>query len=134
MFDQMFESFRRASETSLQMQQEMFKQWSQPWFAAPPNPVGASAEWGGTFQKRWFELAIEILNKQRESLDATYRAGIQVLEKTLRVSEVKSAEDYRHAVEDVLKKMYENFKSQAETQLREFQKLAEKSFEIVQKA
>ena len=133
MFDQVFESFRKASESSLQMQQDMFKQWSQQWLSAAPTG-GASAEWGGAFQKRWSELALDVLNKQRESLDTMYRSGIQVLEQTLRLSESKSPEDYRRVAEDVLRKLYETFKDQSEAQFREFQKMAEKSFDMAHKA
>jgi hypothetical protein len=133
MFDQVFESFRKASESSLQMQQDMFKQWSQQWLSGAPSG-GASTEWGGAFQKRWLELVVDALSKQRESLDAMYRSGIQVLEQTLRLSEIKSPEDYRRVAEDVLRKSYETFKDQSEAQFREFQKMVEKSFDMAHKA
>lgn len=134
MFDQLFESFRRASESSLQMQQDLFRSWTQQWLAAPPNAAGLSAEWGRTFQRRWLELAIEILNKHRESVDSVYKSGIGVIEQTFRVSEARSSEDYRRMVEDLWRKLFETFKDQSESQFREFQTFAEKSFEIVRNA
>src|SRR5262245_51364725 len=38
MLDQVFDQFRKASETTMQMQQEMFKQWTSPW----------TSQWGTT--------------------------------------------------------------------------------------
>ena len=79
MLDQVLDSFRKASEGSLQMQQEMFKQWSQQFMSgAPTMGGGASNEWTRHTQKRWLELTVEMLNKHRASLDATYSTGIQM--------------------------------------------------------
>ncbi len=131
MFDQMLDGFRKASESSLQMQQDFFRHWTQQWLATP-GVAGASPEWTRSIQKRWLDLSIEVLNKHRESLDSGYRSGIQTIEQTLRVSDAKSPEDYRRTVEDLWRKSFETLKTQFETQLREFQNLAEKSFAIVQ--
>ena len=59
MFDQLFESFRKASESSLQAQQEMFKQWMQQWPVSPAAGTGASPEWANNLQKRWLESTKE---------------------------------------------------------------------------
>ena len=132
MFDQLFESFRKASESSLQAQQDMFKQWVQQWPSAPLNTTGVSAEWNEAFQKRMFEASTEALNKHRELLDATYKSGIQVIEQTFRVTEAKSPDDYRRMVEELWHKLSETFKQTAEAQFREFQKTTEKWMEMTQ--
>jgi hypothetical protein len=134
MFDQVFESFRRASISSLQMQQDLFKQWSQQWPSAPLNAMGVSADWVQRFQKRWFEFTIDSLNRQRELLDSMFRALIQVLEQSSRLVESKNPEDYRRTTEELRHKMFETFKEQSEAQLREFQKSAEKWFDVLPKA
>lgn len=131
MFDQMFEDFYKASESSLQMQQEIFKHWTQQWLSAQPD--GREGEFR-TFQKRWGEFTVEILNKHRESIETTYKAGIQLIEQAFRTSEAKSPEDYRRIVEDLWRQLLQTFRNQSETQLRDFQKWAEKSFEMAQKA
>src|SRR5262245_27629914 len=99
MFEMLFETFRKASESSLEMQQEMFKQWTQQWVAVPSGAGAPSTEWGRNLQKRWAELTLETLNKHREALDSAYRSGIQVIEESFRTSEAKSSEDYRRMVE-----------------------------------
>lgn len=134
MFEQLFETFRKASESTLQMQQDMFRYWSQQWTAAPPNMAGMSADWGRNLQKRWLELAVETMNKHREALDSTYRSGIQLIEQTFRVTDARSPDDYRRMTEELWRKLFDAFKNQSESQFREFQNLAERSFEMARKA
>jgi hypothetical protein len=133
MLDQMFETFRKASESSLQMQQEMFKQWVQQWPSMPLNAAGVSTEWVRTFQKRWIEFVTDSLNKHRESVDSTYKTGIQVIEQTCHLSEAKTPDEYRRMVEDLWRKLITIYKVQSESQLRDFQKAAEKWFEVLPK-
>ena len=134
MFDLMFDMYRKASESGLQMPLDLMKQWTQQWAPASSNVAGASTEWGRTFQKRWSDLLIESLNKHRESFDATYRSGIQLIEQTFRVSEAKSSDDYRRVTEDLWRKLLDILREQSETQLRDFQSLAAKSLEIQKSA
>ncbi len=132
--DQIFESFRRASTSSLQMQQEMFKQWAQQWPTTPLSGTGISTDWVQKLQKRWFEFTTESLNRQRELLDSTYKSLIQVIEQAARLSESKTPEDYRRTSEELRQKMLETFKEQSDAQLREFQKSAEKWFDVLPRA
>jgi hypothetical protein len=136
MIDQLLDSYRKASASWLQMQQDAFRQLTQQWLTTPQGPANMSAEWTRNFQKRWLELAIEALNKHRESLDAVYTSGIQIIDQTFRVSDVeaKSTEEYRHLVEDLWRKLFDNFKNQSETQMRDFQSWAEKSISLAQNA
>jgi hypothetical protein len=129
MFDQILELSRKAVESSLQMQQVMFKQLTQNCVATSPS-AGISADWGGTMRKRCAELTIEAFQKHRASLDSTYKAGIQMIEEASRVSEAKSTEDCVRTAENVWRKSFDALKGQAEAQFREFQTLAEKSFEM----
>jgi hypothetical protein len=131
MLDQMFETFRKASESSLQMQQEMFKQWAQQWPSMPLNAAGVSTEWVLTFQKHWVEFVTDSLNKHRESVDSMYKAGIQVIEETCHLSEAKTPDEYRRMVEDLWRKLITIYKDQSESQLRDFQKGVEKWFEVL---
>src|SRR5262249_48052529 len=122
---QMYESFRRASMSSLQLQQEMWKQWTQQWPWAMP-PTGGSVDWVQQLQKRWSEFTSESLNRHRESLDNIYKLAIQLIAQTQQLYESKSPEEYRRAIEELRGKMFDTFKEQSDTQLRETQKTAEK--------
>lgn len=131
--DQMFESFRKASMSSFQLQQEMLKQWSQQW-PWPLNATGAPVEWAQQFQKRWAEFTTEWLNRQRESTETMCKLAIQLVDFSSRFYESKSPEEYRRGMEEVRTKMFEAFKDQSDAQLRDFQKLSEKWFDVFSKA
>ena len=125
-----FEELRKASETSMQMQQEMFRHWGQQLLSLTPNSAGSSGEFGKNFQKRWSELAVEGLRKQREALDSVYESGIQLVEQTARASEARSAQELGQMFEEFWRKSLDNLKEQSESQFREFQSWVEKSFEM----
>ena len=75
MMDQFFDNFRKASESSLQMQQEILKQWTQPWprGALPARRRGRA---GRNVQNRWLALGVDLLNKHRHrSIRPTPRAS-----------------------------------------------------------
>jgi hypothetical protein len=134
MFEQLFESLRKASESSLMGQKQLFDQWTQQWPAPPLGAAGAGAEWASTIRKRWTDSLSEGLNRHREIFDSTYRNGIQLIEQALRVSDVKSGDEYRRSVEDLWRKVSDTAKDQVETQLRELHKTAERWLELAHKA
>jgi hypothetical protein len=129
--DQLFESFQRASMSSIQMQQEMLKQWSTQWRFAPPNMPGVSVDWVQKLQKRCLEFSSESLNRQRELVDSMYKSLIQLVEQTERLSDSKTPEDYRRTADELRQKIFETFKDQSDAQLKEFQKTAEKWFDVM---
>jgi hypothetical protein len=114
------------------MQQEMFRQWTRMWSSMPTPGVGPAADYGRASQKRWIDLGVEMLNKHREALDATYKAGIELIQQTFNVGEARSPEDYRRLMEDLWRKLFDLQKQQAENQFRDFQTLYDKSATIVQ--
>jgi len=130
MFDQLFDTFRKASESSLKAQQDMFKQWVQQWPSAPPNLGGAPGAWNEAVQARWVESTTEALNKHREMVDSMYKSGIKLIEQSFRLTDAKSPEDYRRMLEELWRKLSDTFKEQSESQFREFQKAAEKWTEV----
>jgi hypothetical protein len=134
MYEQIFETYRKSSESWLQMQQDMFRNVAQQWLSTPPSTAGMATDFNRNVQKRWMELAIEILNRHRESLDTTYQSLIQLVEQTSKMSDVKSSDEYRRVVEEAWRKWFETVKSQSETQFRDVQNWAGKSMEIVQGA
>ncbi|HVZ31968.1 MAG TPA: hypothetical protein VG963_06065 [Polyangiaceae bacterium] len=128
MFDQVLESFHKASESTLQTQQDLFKQWMQQWHSVPLNATGTSAEHAAAFQKRYAELVVEVLEKHRELLDSMYRSGIRVMEQTFHISDAKSPDDYRRLVGELWNGLSESVREQSELQFRELQHASEKWF------
>ena len=101
MSEQPFDTYRKASESWMQMQQTLFQNLGQPSFFTPPQGMAGGPDWARNAHKRWAELAVEILNRQRESVDALYKSLIQLAEQASRISEAKSSEDYRRATEEI---------------------------------
>jgi hypothetical protein len=134
MFDQIVDGVRKASESSLHMQQEMLKQWTRLWLSTAPGPNGLAGDVNRVAQKKWLELGLEMLEKHRAVLDSTYRSGIQLIEQTFQVADAKSGDDYRKVVEDLWRKLFDLQKQQAESQFRDFQTWFEKSAGLVQDA
>ena len=133
MFEQLIDGVRKASESSLQMQQEMFRQWTRL-FSGSAQEASGQAEWGRGSQKRWLELGVEMLNRHREILDSTYRSGIQLIEQTFHVADAKSPDDVRRMIDELWRKLFDLQKQQSETQMRDFQTFYEKSAALVQDA
>jgi len=134
MYDQMFEAYRKASESWMQAQQDLLKTGGQQWMPSMPNAGGGIPDWNRTLQKRCVELTIEILNRQRESLETIYKSAIHLLEQASKISEAKSPEEFRRLVEDAWRNWFESVKSQSETQFRDAQTWAGKSLELVKGA
>jgi hypothetical protein len=135
MFDQLLESFRKASESSLfSQQQQLFKQWLQQWpGAASPNP-SLHADWPQSLQKQWLDSMGELLNRHRELLDANYRKGTQLLEQAARASDSKSPDEYRRLLEDIWRTVSDTLKEQTEAQVRDIQKATQRWLDIAPKS
>ncbi len=131
MDDQLFDSFRKASESSLQMQQEILKHWAERWAASASQAPNAASQ---AVQQRWLALGLELLNKHRASLDATYAAGIQLIAQSFRTAEAKSPDEYRRLTEDLWRKLFDSYQSQTEAQFDAFKDWSTKSAEAVRDA
>jgi hypothetical protein len=116
------------------MQQEMLKQWTERWTGSASQAQNASAEASQNLQKRWLALGVELLNKHRASLDSTYAAGIQLIEQSFGAAEAKSPEEYRRLTEELWRRLFDTYKSQAEAQFEAFKNWSTKSAEAVHDA
>jgi hypothetical protein len=128
------ESFRKVSESSLQMQQEMLKQWTDRWTGSASQTQSASTEASQNVQRRWLALGLDLLNKHRASLDSTYAAGIQLIEQSFGTAAARSPEEYRRMTEELWRKLFDTYRSQAEAQFEALKDWSTKSAEAVQDA
>ena len=136
MFEQVFDSFRKASETTLQAQQDLFRQWMSQWPMFPmdtttPGSKGAASEQARSFQKQWNDTVTALMTKHCEALDAQYRAGIRTIEDALRTTEAKSPEEFRQLTEELWRKSFEVLKQTIENQIHDFQTAVEKWSELM---
>ena len=136
MFEQVFDSFRKASETTLQAQQELFHQWMSRWPMFPMEPPTPDdkvvvTEQARSFQREWTDIVTALMTKHCEALDAQFRTGIHVIEDALRTAEAKSPEEFRRLTEELWRKSFEVLRQTIENQIRDFQIEIEKWSELM---
>src|SRR5262245_4073605 len=136
MFIPVLESMGKITGATVDMQQEMFKKWFSLWPGFPPVP-GFPAAWGEQavpFQKKWAEVVGEIIRRQRETVEAQFKAGQQNIEKAFQLSEAKSPEEYRAKTIEFWQKCIESIRQASEAQIRDFQVAVEKWYELMSPA
>ena len=132
MFEMVFENLKKATEVSLQMQQEAIKKWVGLWPGLPvgPGPIPEKAQ---KFQKKWAEFYEEVLKKQREAVAAQFQAGLQHIEEAFRLAETKDPAELRAKTIELWQKVFETLREAFEAQVRDFQALAGRWTELVSK-
>ena len=68
MFEQVFENLTKATESSVEMQKEMFEKWMEVFPAKMPGasmPTDAASLW----LKKWEEASEDVLKRQKELVD-----------------------------------------------------------------
>ena len=150
MFDMILENYRKATESTLKVQQDMLRNWTMQWpqtfgtqmFGLPmmggpaataAMPASAWLEQMSSVQKKWAETVTDMLNKHRESLDAQYKAGIRTIEEAFKVSEAKDPAQFRRLTEELWRQSFDCLKTVAESQMRDVQAAMQKCYELASK-
>ena len=130
MFEKVFENLRKATEASVQAQQEIFQKWVSLWPGGPSSPYS----WGEQIQKtqkQWNQLVTEQVKKQRATLEEQFNAGLRNIEESFRLAEAKDPKEFRAKTLELWSKSFDYLRQTAEAQLREFQAAMEKWAEMV---
>jgi hypothetical protein len=137
MFDQVMDTFRKATESTLQFQQQMLQQWTQQWssiFGIGKAPVNyPMTEQLQALHKQVATAVTDLLRKHREALDAQYVAGIHTIEEAFRVGEAKDPAQFLKLAEEFWKNSFECLKRLSEEQAKVIQAAAQKELETVSK-
>jgi len=138
MYEQVMENLKKATDSSIQMQQEMMQKWSSMFPTAMPAatqlPTAATAMEGFTkFQKRWEEAVSDVVKRQRELVDSHYEAGLKTLHEMFKVGESRSPQEYQEKVLELYRKSFESLRALSESQFKEFKSVAEKWVEMATK-
>ena len=86
LFEQTFENMRKAAESNIEMQQELFRNWNANW-PGFPQPENAWLDRVQKFQKEWSKTFTELLNRHRKVLDEQYGWQSNRLEEAFRVAQ-----------------------------------------------
>ena len=131
MFEQVFENLRKASESAIQMQQEVVKKWTAIWPVVPPASVGITDP--VTYQKKWVEILEELVKKQRTSLETLFSTGLENFEAGFRLVQAANPEEFRTKVIDYWQKTIDCLRKTSEAQMHTFQAVVAKSTELLSK-
>jgi hypothetical protein len=132
MFEEVFENLRKATEATVQAQQEIFRKGVNLWTSVPAT----HSAWGEQvqkFQKKWNQTVTELLKKQRESLETQFNAGRRSIEEAFQLAEAKDPEEFRAKTLELWSKTFDYLRQTVETQLKDFQTAFEKWTEFVTK-
>jgi hypothetical protein len=132
MFEHVFENLRKATESTVQVQQEMFRKWASLWPGVSPAP----SPWSNDvkeFQKKWSETVAELLKKQRESLETQFSAGLKNIEEAFHLTKAEDPEEFRAKTLELWRKSFDHLRQASEAQLRDFQAAVEKWTELMAK-
>jgi hypothetical protein len=133
MFEEVFQNIRKAAEANLNMQQELFSQWSALW-PGIPAPQSAWIKQLQRFRSKWVEAVSELARKHRTVIDRQYNSALESLDAALGATEASTPEEYRRRSEQFCRKSLECVREVAETQVEEFQEAVSKMTDILAKA
>ncbi len=132
-FEQAFDSVRKTAESSLEMQQELFRQWGANW-PGVIQPQNAWVERAQKFQKDWAKTVKELLTQHREVLDEQYQLAMDSLEEAFRVAQSSDPQEYAKRCESLCKKALEVLREVGELQVKETQETLNKWIGLAVKA
>jgi len=133
MFESVFDSLKKVTETTLRTQQEVYEKWVSLLPGVRPTQA-VFAEPAQRFQRKWAEFYEETLKKQRETLEAQFKAGFKNIETAFRLAEAKDPEELRANTTELWQKVFETLRQSSEAQLRDLQTFTGRWTELVTKA
>ena len=134
-YEQVLDSMRKATESSLKMQQDALQQWTALWPGLPrvPTPQSVRKDNLLEFQRQWSNTVSDLAHKHRNTVDRQYQAALEALDEALRVGESSSPEEYRRRTDQFCRKALECMREASETQIKEYQDAMNKLSELVAK-
>ena len=131
MLEQAFENLKKATESSVRLQQEMFQKWVEAFPAAGVSAMPTPADEMKKWRQKLEQISAEMLKKQKELVDKNYDAGIKALEDIFAVTEATSPQEYQQKVTELYQKSFESLRHLSEAQMNEFRSAAEKWTELM---
>ena len=132
MLDTAFDSMRKATGCTIQVQQEMFKTLAGTWPGFPASRPAGTAQ-VLKFQQRWAEVMSDLIKKQSESFETQFIAGLANIEEAFRLGTVKDPEELRVRTVALWQKTFDTLRRSYEAQMRAVQTAATRWTELVMK-
>jgi hypothetical protein len=132
-FEEFFQNIRKASESTLKMQQDLLSQWTSIWPGLPTPQTAWIIQMQG-LRKKWIDTVSDLARKHRDVVDRQYQAAIESLDAALNITDASTPEEFRRRSEQLCRKTLDCMKELSETQLREFQEAVTKWTDLLAKA
>ena len=129
-YEQALDNIRKASESSLKMQQDAFQQWTTLW-PGFSSPQSAWIDKMRDFQRQWTNAVSDLAHKHRNTLDRQYQVAVESLEEALRTGESTNPEEYRRRTEQFCRKSLDCMREASEAQMKEYQEAMKKLSDLV---
>lgn len=133
-FEQAFDNLRKAAESNIEMQQEMFRKWSAGWPGFPQQPQNAWLERVQKFQKDWGKAVKDVLTRHREVLDEQYGLAMDSLEDAFKVAQSSDPQEWAKRCEKLCRKSLDVMREVSELQAKELQDALSKLAELASKS
>jgi len=131
MYEQVVENLCKVTDSTIQMQQELFKKWVSMWPTVPTSAAALTEH--VQLQKKGLEIVGELVKKRTETLEALFDAGLRNIEEVFGLVKAKDAEEVRSKTFELLQKGVECLRQSSETQMHAFQNAAAKWTDLVTK-
>jgi len=132
-FEELFQNIRKAAETNLKLQQEVFSQWSSMWPGIPtPQTAWLNSMQG--FRKQWSQTVSDLARKHQNVIERQYEAAVGSLDAALNVADASTPEEVRRRSEQLCRKTLDCVREMTEVQVREFQEAITKWTDLLAKA
>jgi hypothetical protein len=125
------DNVRKTTESSVALQQELFRKWVSLWPGAPVSviPFGELQK----FQKKWVEMLGELFQRENDTLAVQLKMGFGAVEKLFRLTEAKDPEQLRTKTEEFWQKTFDDLRLISETQMHSLQNAVAKLTEAPNK-
>jgi hypothetical protein len=133
LFEEAFENLRKAAESSIEVQQNLFRQWSSKW-PGFPQPQASWVDKAQKFQKDWAKTVKELLAKHREILDEQYEAALRSLDEAFRLAQSADPQEFASRCEALCRKSLEALRDVGEMQVKETQEALNKWMDLATKS
>ncbi|SRR5579883_629689 len=120
---------RKTAESSVAMQQELFRRWVNLWPGASVSviPFGELQN----VRRKWVEMVGELFQQENDTLEVQIKTGCGIIENLFRLSEVKDPEQLRTKTVEFWQKTFDDLRMIFETQLHSLQNAVAKFTEPV---
>jgi hypothetical protein len=125
------DSVRKTTESSVAMQQELFRKWVN-WLPGAPVSVIPFGELQ-KFHTKWVETIGELFQRENDTLAVQLKMGFGTIEKLCHLAEAKDPEQLRTKTVEIWQKAFDDLRLIFETQMKSLQNAVTKFTEVPNK-